>query len=68
MKKNLYLLKNYACPLFALNLTIGGDNLKKFFKSLVVIITMLFLLSPICFADDDVNFKTQIKKEDRKSI
>jgi hypothetical protein len=68
MKKNLYLLKNYACPLFALILTIGGDNLKKIFKSLVVIITMLFLLTPICFGADDVNFKTQIKKEDRKSI
>jgi hypothetical protein len=46
----------------------GGDNLKKFLKSFVVIITMLFLLTPICFAADDVKFKDQIKKEDRKSV
>lgn len=38
--------------------------MKKFLKSFVVIITMLFLLSPLCFAADNVDFKKQIKKED----
>lgn len=38
--------------------------MKKLFKSFVVIITILFLLSPLCFAADDVKFKDQIKKED----
>lgn len=42
----------------------GGNNLKRFFKSLVVIVTILFLLSPICFGADNTNFKDQIKKED----
>lgn len=36
--------------------------MKKLFKSFVVIITMLFLLSPVCFGADDL--KKQIKKED----
>ncbi len=38
--------------------------MKKIFKSFVVILTILFLLSPFCFATDDVKFKDQIKKED----
>lgn len=38
--------------------------MKKIFKSFVVILTILFLLSPFCFAADDVKFKDQIKKED----
>lgn len=37
--------------------------MKKVVKSLVIIFTMLFLLSPICFAND-TDFKEQIKKED----
>lgn len=38
--------------------------MRKVFKSIVVVITILFLLSPFCFAADEVNFKDQIKKED----
>ena len=38
--------------------------MKKFFRSFVTIITILFLLSPICFASNEVDFKNQIKKED----
>ena len=37
--------------------------MKKIFKSALVVITILFLLCPMCFADD-VKFKDQIKKED----
>lgn len=37
--------------------------MKKLFKSIVVILTIIFLLSPLSFADD-VKFKDQIKKED----
>ena len=50
------------CPI----LKLGGNHLKKVLKSLVVIITMLFLLSPFCFGanEDEVNFKEQIKSED----
>ena len=60
MKKNLYLLKKVSyCP----NLIMGSDNVKKIFKSALVVITILFLLCPMCFADD-VKFKDQIKKED----
>ena len=54
MKRNLYLLKLSVK---------GGNNLKKVVKSLVIILTILFLLSPICFAND-TDFKGQIKKED----
>lgn len=60
MKKSLYLLKKlHICP----NLMIGSDNVKKVLNSLFLVITILFLLCPICFADD-VKFKEQIKKED----
>lgn len=38
--------------------------MNKLLKSIVVIFTILFLLSPICFGTNDVNFKEQIKKED----
>lgn len=38
--------------------------MKKIFKSIVVVITILFLLSPLCFGADEVKFKDQIKKED----
>jgi len=52
MKKNLYTHK-------------GGNNLKKLiFKSLVILITILFLFSTVSFATDDINFKAQIKKEE----
>ncbi len=37
----------------------GSDNVKKIFKSLLIVITILFLLCPMCFADD-VKFKDQI--------
>ncbi len=37
--------------------------MKRIFKSLIVVITTIFLLCPICFATD-VNFKNQIKSED----
>lgn len=42
----------------------GGDNLKKVFKSFVIILTILFLLTPLCFANDTPDLKAQIKKED----
>ena len=38
--------------------------MKKLIKSIFVIICIFVLLSPICFAADDVKFKDQIKKED----
>ncbi len=38
--------------------------MKKFFKSFVIILTILFLLVPISFGADDVKFKEQVKKED----
>lgn len=41
----------------------GSDNVKKVFKSLLIVITILFLLCPMCFGAD-VKFKEQIKKED----
>ena len=51
MKKSLYLLK------------LEVENLKKLFKSFVIILTLLFLISPICFGAD-TDFKKQVKKED----
>ena len=36
--------------------------MKKVFRSFVIVITILFLLSPICFAS--TNFSEQIKKEE----
>ncbi len=60
MRKNLFLLKKFPiCP----KLMMGSDNVKKVFKSLLIVIAILFLLCPMCFADD-VKFKDQIKKED----
>lgn len=41
----------------------GSDNVKKVFISLLIVITILFLLCPICFCAN-VKFKDQIKKED----
>ena len=41
---------------------VGGNNLKKILKSFVIIVTILFLLSPFCFAETD--FKEQISEED----
>lgn len=38
--------------------------MKKLLKTLVVVVTILFLSSPICFGADEVKFKDQIKKED----
>lgn len=38
--------------------------MKKTFKSLVIIITILFLFSPLSFGAENVEFKEQIKKED----
>ena len=66
MKKILYLLKNNtSIPLKNHMSFIGGKSLKIILKSLVVFVTILFLLSPICFCTDDVKFKEQIKKEER---
>lgn len=60
MKKNLFLLKKFPiCP----NLMMGSDSVKKVLKSLLMVITILFLLCPMCFGTD-VKFKDQIKKED----
>lgn len=60
MKKNLFLLNKFpVCP----KLMMGSDNVKKVFKSLLIVITILFLLCPMCFGAD-VKFKEQIKKED----
>ena len=42
----------------------GSDNVRKIFKSLLIVITILFLLCPMCFCADNVKFKDQIKKED----
>ena len=42
--------------------------MKKLLKSIFIIITIFVLLSPICFAADDVKFKDQIKKEDGSLI
>jgi hypothetical protein len=39
-------------------------RVKKLLKSIFIIITIFILLSPICFAADDIKFKDQIKKED----
>lgn len=55
MKKNLYLLKIIYLR--------EGYELKRTVKCLVIIIAILFLFSPICFASD-VKFKDQIKQED----
>ena len=38
--------------------------MKKIFKSLFIILCIFVLLTPTCFADDEVKFKDQIKKED----
>ena len=40
--------------------------MKKVLKSIVIVITIIFLLSPMCFAADEnnVKFKDLIKKED----
>ena len=46
----------------ALLFKVGGNNLKKVIKSFVIVITLIFLLSPFCFAETD--FKEQIKSED----
>ena len=44
----------------------GGDKVKKLLRSIVVLITILFLLCPysLCTDDSNVKFKDQIKKED----
>ena len=42
----------------------GGKNVKKILKGFVIIITILFLLSPICFCADNIDLKEQVKKED----
>ena len=38
--------------------------MKKVLTSILIILSIFVLLSPICFADDEVKFKDQIKKED----
>ena len=38
--------------------------MKKILKSLILILAMFFLLSPICYGADDMDFKKQIKEED----
>ena len=45
---------------------IGSDKVKKIFKSLIIVFTIIFLLCPMCFSStkDEVKFKEQIKKED----
>ena len=48
----------------ALLFKVGGKKLKKVIKSFVIVITLIFLLSPFCFAED-VDFKEQVKQEDR---
>lgn len=37
--------------------------MKKLFKSIFIVITILVLLSPMSFAKDNIKFKDQIKKE-----
>ena len=44
---------------------------KKIIASIVLIITVFFLFSPMCFAakdEDDLDFKKMIKKEERISL
>ena len=38
--------------------------MKKILKSLVIILAMFFLLSPICYGADDIDFKKQVKQEE----
>lgn len=38
--------------------------MNKLFKSFVIIFTMLFFVSPLCFGVETPNLKEQIKKED----
>ena len=38
--------------------------MKKLLKSIVIILTIFFLLSPISFCSDNIDFKQQIKKEE----
>ena len=39
-------------------------KLNKLLKSIVIAVAILFLLSPFCFAEGEVNLKEQIKQED----
>lgn len=38
--------------------------MKKILKSIFVVIMIFMLMSPVCFAADDVDLKEQVKKED----
>ena len=40
--------------------------MKKLFRSILIIVLVVLMISPVCFAkeDDKVDFKKQVKKED----
>ena len=40
--------------------------MKKLFKSIFIIVLVVLMVSPVCFAkeDDEVDFKKQVKQED----
>lgn len=38
--------------------------MKKVLKSILVVVMVLAILSPVCFAEDKVDLKKQVKKED----
>lgn len=38
--------------------------MKKLLKSIFVVVMIFMLISPVCFAEDKVDLKKQVKKED----
>ena len=38
--------------------------MKKILKSFFVVVMIFMLISPVCFAEDKVDLKAQVKKED----
>ena len=38
--------------------------MKKLLKSILVVVMVFLILSPVCFAEDKVDLKAQVKKED----
>lgn len=38
--------------------------MKKLLKSILVVVMVFVIISPVCFAEDKVDLKAQVKKED----
>ena len=38
--------------------------MKKLLKSILVVVMVFAIISPVCFAEDKVDLKAQVKKED----